>query len=52
MIEIIRNDEAGQFGTEFTISQWVSFATVLIGFGIFSWCRAFGKKSDEAMSAT
>ena len=35
MIEIIRNDEAGQFGTEFTISQWVSFATVLIGFGIF-----------------
>lgn len=52
MIEIIRNDEAGQFGTEFTISQWVSFATVLIGFMIFAWCRAFGSRSSDDAVAT
>ena len=42
MIETIRNDEAGQFGTELTISQWVSVGTIVIGFAIFSWRRAFG----------
>jgi len=43
MIETIRNDEAGQFGTEWTISQWVSMGTIVVGFAIFSWCRAFGQ---------
>ena len=41
--EIIRRDEAGQFGTEFTISQWVSVATVLLGFILFGWFRMHGK---------
>lgn len=47
LIEIIRNDEAGQFGTELTISQWVSLATVLVGFAIFAWCRTTGTRTDE-----
>lgn len=41
--EIIRRDEAGQFGTELTISQWVSVATVLLGFLLFGWFRLHGK---------
>lgn len=41
--EIIRRDEAGQFGTELTISQWVSLATVLLGFLLFGWFRMYGK---------
>lgn len=41
--EIIRRDEAGQFGTELTISQWVSVATVLLGFLLFGWFRSYGK---------
>jgi phosphatidylglycerol:prolipoprotein diacylglycerol transferase len=41
--EIIRRDEAGQFGTDLTISQWVSIATVLLGFLLFGWFRMYGK---------
>ena len=41
--EIIRRDEVGQFGTELTISQWVSVATVLLGFLLFGWFRSQGK---------
>ena len=41
--EIIRRDEAGQFGTELTISQWVSLGTVLLGFLLFGWFRMYGK---------
>ncbi|MEM9940167.1 MAG: prolipoprotein diacylglyceryl transferase, partial [Planctomycetota bacterium] len=36
LIEIIRKDETGQFGTELTISQWVSIFTILVGFLIFA----------------
>ena len=46
MIETIRNDEAGQFGTEWTISQWVSVGTIVVGFAIFAWCRAYGQISE------
>ncbi len=46
MIEIIRNDEAGQFGTEWTISQWVSVGTIVVGFALFSYCRAFGQIAE------
>ena len=43
LLETIRNDESGQFGTEFTISQWVSFAVVVAGVGLFVYSRFFGK---------
>ena len=32
LLELIRTDEAGQFGTAFTISQWISFAGLSMGF--------------------
>ncbi len=47
MIEIIRNDEAGQFGTQWTISQWVSMGTIVLGFAIFAWCRAYGQSAGQ-----
>lgn len=49
-IEIIRNDESGQFGTEFTISQWVSVITIAVGFVMFAYRRAFGTRNDETAS--
>jgi len=48
-IEIIRNDESGQFGTEFTISQWVSVITIAIGFAMFAYRRGFGQRKDETI---
>ena len=40
VMEILRNDEPGQFGTELTIAQWVSvvvFALSLIGMAWLKW---------------
>ena len=37
MIEILRSDEGGQFGTNLTIAQWVSLALVLTGAGFMFW---------------
>ena len=51
-IEIIRNDEAGQFGTEFTISQWVSVITIAIGFAMFAYRRAAGERSSAAIETS
>lgn len=36
LMEIVRQDERGQFGTNFTISQWVSMVMILIGFALFA----------------
>lgn len=47
LMELIRQDELGQFGTELTISQWVSIATILIGFTLFAWARAAGARPVE-----
>ncbi len=46
LIEIIRDDESGQFGTTFTISQWVSVFTIAIGFVLFAYRRGFGNVKD------
>jgi phosphatidylglycerol:prolipoprotein diacylglycerol transferase len=35
LLEIVRVDEGGQFGTELSISQWVSIVLFLIGFVIW-----------------
>lgn len=34
LLEIIRSDELGQFGTEWTISQWTSVASILGGISL------------------
>lgn len=52
LIEVIRNDESGQFGTEFTISQWVSVITIAIGFAMFAYRRGFGSRDDSTITST
>ena len=36
LMEFVRQDEAGQFGTGFTISQLVSLGMVVVGFALFA----------------
>ncbi len=40
MLEIIRTGEAGQFGTGLTISQWISFMTISVGFALLIYFRS------------
>jgi len=40
LLEVIRTDESGQFGTALTISQWVSIGTILLGFGLLIYIRS------------
>ena len=40
LLEIIRTDEGGQFGTALTISQWVSIGTIVVGFSVLLYVRA------------
>ena len=47
VLELIRNDEAGQFGTELTISQWVSLLTIVCGVTLFFWARMFGSRQPN-----
>ncbi len=47
LMELIRTDEYGQFGTGLTISQWVSVLLVLGGFALF----AFAPVREEEVSA-
>ena len=46
VLELIRNDEMGQFGTDLTISQWVSVLTIACGVGLFAYSRMFGNRAD------
>ncbi len=41
-LEIVRVDEAGQFGTSFSISQWVSIVVFIVSIAALIWifCRA------------
>ena len=39
IIEMIRNDEHGQFGTAWTISQWVSIVSIIVGLAIIGHAR-------------
>jgi phosphatidylglycerol:prolipoprotein diacylglycerol transferase len=47
LMELIREDESGQFGTRFTISQWVSMAIIILGFAILAYARWPKSKLSE-----
>lgn len=51
-LELIRQDELGQFGTSLTISQWGSLGTFLIGIVFFAFIRASGKRVDDSESTS
>jgi len=46
LLENVRNDEKGQFGTDYTISQWISF--LMIGLGVACWIWLQRKEVDQA----
>ncbi len=50
LLELIRSDELGQFGTELTISQMVSLVALLAGVSLFLWCRMFGGKRQAQIA--
>ena len=53
VLEIVRVDEAGQFGTTFSISQWVSIFVLAIAVGGLFWVylgRAKVAKEPESVS--
>lgn len=50
ILELIRTDESGQFGSALTISQWVSIVTLTFGLAMFTYLRARGQRVDVAAS--
>lgn len=51
VMELIRQDEAGQFGTPFTISQLVSMVMLPIGIAIFFGVRGGGQREPPQAGA-
>ncbi len=48
LLEIIRRDEGGMFGTALTISQWVSIGTFTFGLALFVYVRNLPKTADSS----
>jgi phosphatidylglycerol:prolipoprotein diacylglycerol transferase len=53
-IEVLRGDELGQFGTVFTISQWVSMGVFFCGAALawWSWRRSGGRLPSQASAVS
>jgi phosphatidylglycerol---prolipoprotein diacylglyceryl transferase len=49
-MEMLRNDEPGQFGTELTIAQWVSIVVLLISLPALAWLLARDRRADVTQS--
>ena len=47
VLEMVRVDEAGQFGTVLTISQWVSVIVLLLSIGGMIWVYKLAKENDD-----
>jgi phosphatidylglycerol---prolipoprotein diacylglyceryl transferase len=47
VMEMLRNDEPGQFGTTLTIAQWVSIVVFLLSLGGLLWLRLMYWSSPE-----
>jgi phosphatidylglycerol:prolipoprotein diacylglycerol transferase len=47
ILEIIRQDEAGQFGTDLTISQWGAILLVVSGLGLLIYGARFGRRLPD-----
>lgn len=47
-MEILRNDEPGQFGTHLTISQWVSIVVLIISLAAWVWLLWFAPRRSQS----
>jgi len=52
LIEIIRNDEPGRFGTSLTISQWYSMGIFVIGTTLLVWLLRNGKPATQSLASS
>ena len=52
LIEFIRNDEPGRFGTSLTISQWYSMGLFVIGASLLVWLFRRGEPATVQWEAT
>jgi len=50
LIEIVRNDEPGRFGTSLTISQWYSMGIFVIGTTLLVWLLRRGERATEKLN--
>ncbi len=50
LMELIRQDELGQFGTQLTISQWVSICMIFVGFAIIIYGRTGPPVSSRSVA--
>lgn len=50
MLEFLRNDEPGRFGTSLTISQWYSMGLFLIGTTLLVWLFRQGQPATEKLA--
>lgn len=51
MLEFLRADEMGQFGTSFTISQWYSVGIFCFGLGLLAYNRLARRQSSDTPPA-
>jgi phosphatidylglycerol:prolipoprotein diacylglycerol transferase len=51
MIEFLRSDEAGQFGTSLTIAQWVSLGLAAAGIAFYLTLRYVSPGRESVMAA-
>lgn len=47
LLEYIRSDEMSQLGTGFTISQLISFGSIIIGFSVIIFGTLYGKRTEN-----
>ncbi len=52
LLEMLRRDEAGLFGTSLTISQWVSIGALIFGFALMAYVKLAGNNAREAVEKT
>jgi phosphatidylglycerol:prolipoprotein diacylglycerol transferase len=52
LLEIIRTDEVGAFGTLLTISQWISIGLIVFGIVLFGWIGLGTRPSPRTGPAT
>lgn len=48
LMEIVRQDEQGQFGTDLTISQWVSIGMLVLGFSLMAYAKLAAPRKELA----
>ena len=52
LLELVREDELGVFGTNLTISQWISLGLIAVGIGVYGWANLKRVELDRPQAST